>query len=56
MRHLPEVPLPCKLAKGVCLLLVTIKAENPEKDCAHPPGAAPELSLMKKQGNQVREL
>ncbi|XP_034858778.1 uncharacterized protein LOC118008986 [Mirounga leonina] len=52
-RHLPEVPLTCKVATGVCLLLVTIKAENPKKDCTHPPGAAPELSLMKRQENQV---
>lgn len=30
-RHLPEAPLTCKLAQGVCPLPVTIKAENLKK-------------------------
>lgn len=55
-RHLPEVPLTCKVAKGAGLLLVTIKGEQLKKDGAHPPGAAPEPSLMKRQESPLRAL
>lgn len=53
-RHMPEVPLTCKLAKGACLLPVTIKAETLKKS-VHILPSAPELFLTKSRKTRLED-